>query len=53
MFPDERRPVAYGHAAGRDVAGVVERIGERRWRLVLPYPRFGAALDVIELVPAG
>ena len=52
MFPDERRPATYAHAAGRDMAGVVERIGERRWRLALPYPRFGSALDLIELAPA-
>ncbi len=53
MFPDEHRPSTYGHAAGRDMPGVVERIGERRWRLVLPYPHFGGVLDVIELLPAG
>ncbi len=35
----------------RDMAGVLERIGERRWRLVLPYPRFESLLDVVELVP--
>lgn len=52
MFPDEHRPAAYAHAAGRDMAGVVERIGQRRWRLVLPWPNFGGALDLIELVPA-
>lgn len=52
MFPDEHRSAGYGHAAGRDMAGVIERIGERRWRLALPRPPFGAALDVIDLVPA-
>ncbi|WP_174292699.1 DUF4893 domain-containing protein [Sphingomonas bacterium] len=52
MFGDEHRPETYGHAAGRDLAGAVERIGEQRWRLVLPYPRFGATLDLIELLPA-
>jgi hypothetical protein len=34
------------------MAGLVERIGARRWRLVLPYPRFESTLDVIEIVPA-
>src|SRR3546814_7702193 len=24
---------------GRDVAGVVERVGEARWRLAMPWPR--------------
>ena len=47
----ERRPLAYGRDRARDMAGVVERVGERRWRVVLPYPRFESTLDVIELVP--
>lgn len=52
-FADERRPAAYGRAAGRDMIGRVERIGERRWRIALPSPRFESRLDLIELVPAG
>ena len=28
----------YGRDAERDMAGFVERIGDNRWRLVLPYP---------------
>lgn len=52
VFPEERRPAAYGHAAGRDVAGVVERVGEARWRLVLPYPPFGAAVSLVEISAA-
>ncbi|WP_152998778.1 DUF4893 domain-containing protein, partial [Sphingopyxis sp. H115] len=31
----------------------VERIGDNRWRLVLPAPAYESLLDVIELVPAG
>ena len=27
------------------------KIGENRWRLVMPYPRFESTLDVMELVP--
>lgn len=53
MLADERRPMAYGRDARRDAAGLVERIGPERWRLVLPYPRFGSVLDVVEIVPAG
>ena len=34
------------------MAGVVERVGDNRWRLVLPYPRFESLLDVIELASA-
>ena len=47
-FAEERRPAAYGHAAGRDMAGVVERIGEGRWRLALPFPPLGGALALVE-----
>jgi hypothetical protein len=48
---DEPRALQYGRDRERDMAGVVERIGERRWRLVLPYPAFESTIDVIELVP--
>ncbi|MGA1800277.1 DUF4893 domain-containing protein [Sphingomonas sp. 4RDLI-65] len=49
---DEKRPMRYGRDANRDMAGLIERIGTRRWRVVLPYPRFESVLDVVELVPA-
>lgn len=50
---DERRPLEYGRDRERDMAGLLERIGERRWRLVLPYPHFESTIDILELVPAG
>jgi hypothetical protein len=49
---DEARALEYGRDRERDMAGVVERIGENRWRLVLPYPHFESTIDVLELVPA-
>lgn len=49
---DETRSLQYGRDPDRDMAGAVERIGPRRWRLILPYPRFESTLDVVELVPA-
>ena len=49
---DERRSYQYGVDRDRDMIGALERIGERRWRLVFPYPRFESLLDVIELTPA-
>ncbi len=49
---DERRVLRYGADADRDLAGIVERVGERRWRLVFPRPTFESIVDVIELVPA-
>lgn len=51
MLGDETRAIDYGRDATRDMAGLIERIGERRWRVVLPYPRFESLLDVVELVP--
>ncbi len=49
---DETRPHVYGRDELRDMAGTFERIGEARWRLVLPYPHFESLVDVIEIVPA-
>jgi hypothetical protein len=34
------------------MAGYLQRIGDRRWRLALPQPHFESLFDVIELVPA-
>jgi hypothetical protein len=49
---DEKMAVNYGSDRMRDMAGLVERIGDNRWRLVLPAPAYESLLDVIELVPA-
>lgn len=49
---DETRGMDYGRDATRDMAGLLERIGERRWRLILPEPSFESNVDIIELVPA-
>lgn len=49
--PEQALPPAYGEDAGRDAVGVAERVGPFRYRLVMPWPRGGAALDVLELVP--
>jgi hypothetical protein len=52
MYGDETRPLEYGRDATRDMAGAVQRIGDKRWRIILPYPRFESVMDVVELVPA-
>jgi len=52
ILGDEQRAMQYGRDPDRDLAGWVERVGERRWRLILPYPRFESTLDVVELIPA-
>jgi uncharacterized protein DUF4893 len=49
---DEQGILRYGHDEERDLIAVLERIGERRWRLVFPYPHFESIVDVIELIPA-
>ncbi len=43
---------SYGRRPDRDLVAVLERIGERRWRLVIPWPQAESNLDLIELVPA-
>ena len=50
---DEPGTLRYGHDKSRDLAAIVERVGDRRWRIAFPNPHFESTLDVIELVPAG
>jgi hypothetical protein len=51
QLADEQGVLRYGHDEERNMAGLIERIGPRRWRLVLPYPHFESLVDVIELIP--
>jgi hypothetical protein len=51
QLTDEARAYQYGIDRDRDMIGLVQRIGERRWRLVLPRPAHESLLDVIELTP--
>jgi hypothetical protein len=48
---NEEQPLAYGQNPARDMAGILERIGAFRWRLVIPWPQDGAKLHVFELTP--
>jgi hypothetical protein len=48
---DQQQPLAYGDNSKRDMAGVLERIGPFRWRLVIPWPQGTSKLDVFELTP--
>jgi len=48
---DEDQPLAYGDDAKRNMAGVFERIGAFRWRLVIPWPQSMSKLQVFELTP--
>jgi hypothetical protein len=47
----EEAPLPYGENPERDMAGVLERVGPFRYRLVIPWPRQESKLDIIELVP--
>jgi hypothetical protein len=47
----EDQPLAYGDDPKRDMAGVFERIGPFKWRLVIPWPQSTSKLDVFELTP--
>jgi hypothetical protein len=51
VLGDETRAMQYGEDPDRDVAGFIERIGDNRWRLIMPKPQFESRLDVMELVP--
>jgi len=48
---NEEQPKAYGEDPKRNMAGVLERIGPFRWRLVIPWPQAQSKLDVYELTP--
>jgi hypothetical protein len=50
--PGTKTAVAYGETPARDAAGLVERIGEFRYRLTLPEAAPGTGLTVVELVAA-
>ena len=48
---DEETPLAYGDTPKRDMAGILERTGPFRWRLVIPWPMDGSKLHAYELTP--
>ena len=51
VLGDETRAYQYGRDPERDLAGWVERIGERQWRILFPYPHYESTIDVVELIP--
>ncbi len=51
VLGDESRALRYDQDQYRDLAGWVERVGDNRWRMILPYPHYESTLDVLELVP--
>ncbi len=48
---NEDAPIAYGEDPARDMAGIFERYGDFRYRLVIPWPRQESKLDIFELIP--
>lgn len=52
ILGDETRPLRYGRDDGRDLAGLIERVGPGRWRVAMPRPALGGTLDLLELTPA-
>ncbi|HST35027.1 MAG TPA: DUF4893 domain-containing protein [Allosphingosinicella sp.] len=52
ILGDETRALRYGRDRERDLIGLLERVGEARWRIAFPYPHHESLLDVIELVPS-
>ena len=45
-------PLPYGDDTERDMVAVLERVDAFRFRLVVPWPRTGAILEVYELTPS-
>ncbi|MET4896505.1 DUF4893 domain-containing protein [Sphingomonadaceae bacterium jetA1] len=52
ILGDELGSYPYGRDRARDMAGVVERVDEKRWRIVFPYPAYESVVDILELVSA-
>jgi len=46
----EAKAPEYGASPERDQIGVLDRIGEQRWRLAMPWPRVESDLDLMEIV---
>ncbi|QTC90969.1 DUF4893 domain-containing protein [Brevundimonas goettingensis] len=46
---DETAYPTYGQTRERDQIGVLERLGPQRWRLVIPWPKQEAKLEILEL----
>ncbi|WP_137785792.1 DUF4893 domain-containing protein [Sphingomonas sp. 3P27F8] len=48
---DERLPLEYGVDAKRNMIAYLDRIGEARWRLIVPEPQFDAVAELVEITP--
>lgn len=52
LLSDEAAPIPYGVDDRRDIIGLVDRVGERRWRIAIPDQALGPRIQLIELTPA-
>lgn len=52
MLGDETQALRYSRDRERDLIGIIERVGDQRWRIVFPRPHYESLLDVIELTPS-
>ena len=48
----ESGTMSYGADDDRDQVGILQAIGDRRWRLELPWPKWQSNMEIIEIVPA-
>jgi len=49
LLGDEAALVPYGAEKDRDLAGIVERLGQKRWRILFPNPFYESELDIMDL----
>lgn len=49
LLGDEAALVPYGAEKDRDLAGIVERLGQKRWRILFPKPFYESELDIMDL----
>lgn len=49
LLGDEAALVPYGAEKDRDLAGIVERLGQKRWRILFPKPFYESELDIMNL----
>ena len=50
VLGEESGVLKYGRDLNRDMAGLVQRIGPKRWRIGFPAPTFESQLDVMDVV---
>lgn len=52
VLADEKLPIVYGRDEERNMVGMLQRIGDKRWRMLLPHPSWESQSAVMEITPA-